>query len=69
MNRGQKREFHPEFFKNTLKINIGKNNISRKHVVDGLKLVIDLKKITTFVNIKVENSGTLHSLISTTQLI
>ena len=52
MNRGQKKEFHPEFFKNTLKINIGKNNISRKDVVDGLKLVIDLKKIDNICQYK-----------------
>ena len=52
MNNKQKKEFHPEYFKNTLKINIGENNISRKDVVEGLKLVVDLKLIDNICQYK-----------------
>ena len=52
MNRRQQNEFQPEFFTNTLNINISKNNISRKDVVDGLKLIVDLKKIDNIYKYK-----------------
>ena len=55
MNKKQKKEFHPEFFKNTLKINIGQNNISSKDVVESLKLVVDLKQIDNICQYKSRN--------------
>jgi hypothetical protein len=52
MDQKRKKEFRPEFFKNTLKIHIGNNNLSRKEVVDGLKVVVDLKKIDNICQYK-----------------
>ena len=55
MNKKQKKEFHPAFFKNTLQINIGQNKISRKDVEESLKLVVDLKQIGNICQYKSRN--------------
>lgn len=52
MSQRQRKEFHPEFFKNTLKIHIGESNFTRKDVVEGLKLVADLKNIDNICQYK-----------------
>jgi hypothetical protein len=52
MSQRQRKEFHPEFFKNTLKIHFGKSNFTRKDAVQGLKLVADLKNIDNICQYK-----------------
>ena len=58
-NASYKKEFHPEFFRNTLKLETRNGACRRSEIVEGLKKIVDIKNIDCLGQYKGKNNWSI----------